>query len=166
MKDKLTPEDLHLWRINVKDVKPLQKVKKDSDEKKRVVSTPLSPQSVVTPPVKQKPKPPLTPPVLQSFQRKELRHVMIEAQLDLHGLSLEGAYQALEQFLKRAQTRKLKTVLVITGKGAISSENTLRHQLPRWFEEMPLRNLIISFHSAKQHHGGQGAYYVRMRGIR
>jgi DNA-nicking Smr family endonuclease len=166
MKNKLTPEDLHLWHINMKDVKPLQRIKKHADEKKQSTALPLKPKPALgAPPVKQKIKLPSVP-ILQPFQRKELRHVEIDARFDMHGMSLAEAYDALEKFLTHAQTRKFKRVLVITGKGAISSENTLRHQLPRWLEEAPLRNLVIGFHyPAKPHHGGHGAYYVRVKGI-
>ncbi|MBL8677413.1 MAG: Smr/MutS family protein [Alphaproteobacteria bacterium] len=102
--------------------------------------------------------------LLYSFQRREVRQIRIEAQLDLHGLSLEKAYDVLEQFLKRAQERHFRTILVITGKGSLSEEHTLRHQLPRWLEETPLKSVVSSYHHpARLHHGGAGAYYVRLR---
>jgi DNA-nicking Smr family endonuclease len=158
MKDKLTPEDLRLWQANVKDVKPLSK--KISLK-----------QDIPTPKLKVPPKPPLKrivksspiPVPLQDFGRKELRHLQIDARLDMHGMSLEEGFNALERFLARAQTRGLKNVLVITGKGALSAENTLRHQFPRWLEDTPLRQFITSYHPAKPQDGGSGAFYVGIR---
>ena len=85
----------------------------------------------------------------------------IDARLDLHGMTLDQAYTALERFLLGSQERGVKTVLVITGKGALSAETTLRSMLPRWLKETPLRNLVSSLHHpAKPQDGGRGAFYV------
>ena len=158
-KDKLTPEEIRLWQNQLKDVKPLSKVKKIPEEDKKEVLPP-PPQPQKDPPLKKA----KSTDVLQPFQRREVRQVQIEAQLDLHGLSLERAYDILEQFLRRAQEKHFKTVLVITGKGSLSEEHTLRHQLPRWLEETPLKSMVSSYHNPAQlHHGGAGAYYVRLR---
>lgn len=158
-KRKLTPEELRLWRNQLKDVKPLSKIKKLPEEDKKDIPLPPSQPPQVHPLKKVK-----SADVLQPFQRREVRQVQIEAQLDLHGLSLERAYDILEQFLQRAQEKHFKTVLVITGKGSLSEEHTLRHQLPRWLEETPLKSMVFSYHNpARLHHGGAGAYYVRLR---
>jgi DNA-nicking Smr family endonuclease len=46
----------------------------------------------------------------------------------------------------------------------MSSENTLRHQVPRWLKETPLRRLVVSLHHpAKVQDGGTGAFYVEVR---
>lgn len=158
-KRKLTPEELALWRNQLKDVKPLSKVRKVPEEDKKEVA-PLPPQSPKALPLKKI----KSADVLQPFQRREVRQVQIEAQLDLHGLSLGRAYDVLEQFLRRAQEKHFKTILIITGKGSLSEEHTLRHQLPRWLEETPLKSMVSSYHNpARLHHGGAGAYYVRLR---
>ena len=44
--------------------------------------------------------------------------IEVEARLDLHGLRQRDAHAQLQRFLKSAQARGLKHVLVITGKGA------------------------------------------------
>lgn len=162
VKGKLSPEELRLWQIQLKGVKPLSKTEKTQ-------AAALSPK---------KPKPPqLEPRVLerkqgvslpseplQDFGRKELRHLKIDGRLDMHGMTLNQGHEALERFLVRAQEQGFKIVLIITGKGALSSENTLRHQLPRWIKETHLRHLVTFFHApAKQQDGGQGACYVGVR---
>jgi DNA-nicking Smr family endonuclease len=157
-KRKLTPEEVRLWQNQLKDVKPLSKVKKVPEEEKEVAPPPPQPSKAL--PLKKA----KSTDVLQPFQRREVRQVQIEAQLDLHGLSLERAYDVLEQFLRKAQEKHFKTILVITGKGSLSEEHTLRHQLPRWLEETPLKSMVSSYHNpARLHHGGAGAYYVRLR---
>lgn len=156
MKKKLTPEDLKLWENIIKDVKPLHKLKPKPIAAPKRESIPQNLIHVrVTKLRSNSPQP---------MSRKEFRHVEIEARLDMHGMTLNDAYQALERFLKRAQENGYRTVLIITGKGALSSENTLRRQLPRWLEEKPFRDLIVSFsHPVKPQHGGQGAFYVRVK---
>ncbi|MBS0271149.1 MAG: Smr/MutS family protein [Proteobacteria bacterium] len=166
MKRKLSPDELQLWKSYVKDVKALPKVKKDQKELSLDVTAPLKSQTPLVPVVKSQKKPKLdkleTP--LGAFVRKEVRHVKIDARLDMHGMTLEEGYRAVERFLLNAQERGLKLVLVITGKGALSSENTLRHQFPRWLQEDPLKRLIVAFHHpVKPEHGGQGAFYIRVK---
>lgn len=156
-KGKLTPEELRLWQSQLKGVTPLSKraeTPKELPAPKKVAPPKLRPLEI-------KRAAPPEPLPLQDFGRKQLRHVKVDARLDLHGLSLEKGYDALEQFLMGAQARGFKVVLVITGKGPISSENTLRHLLPRWVEERPVRHLISGFHApARPQDGGQGACYI------
>ena len=158
MKEKLPPEDILLWKKEMRDVKPLAQPKPEKEESK------VTPKSTPTLPSKKpvsRGNPSASPQVLG---RREFRRFKIEARLDLHGMGLEAGRDALERFLRQAQDKGLKTVLVITGKGSMSSENTMRHQLPRWLEEAPLRGLVYSFHyPAKLQDGGQGAYYVILR---
>lgn len=162
MKQKLSPEDLRLWQSQLKDVKPLPTAEKVREE----ISLPKRPKL---------PQPqgrslerqlgtslPSIP--LQDFGRKDLRHLRIDGRLDMHGMTMDQAYNALEQFLIRSQERGFKIVLIITGKGALSSENTLRRQLPRWVKETPVGRLVTSLHHpAKPQDGGQGAFYLGVR---
>ncbi len=159
MKDKLSPEEIRLWQSYVKDVKPFSR-KLPEPEEPIVPQLPLSPKPSPKKSVKR--VPPIAP--LQIFGRKELRHVKIDARLDMHGMTLEKGYDALEQFMKRSQERGFKYVLVITGKGALSAEKTFRHQMPGWLEEARLRSLITGFHHpAQPQDGGSGAFYVGVR---
>lgn len=162
MKGKLPSEDLQLWKNQLKDVKPLSKEEKGLKEPlplKKHKLPPPRPRSLEKPSPVSRPLPPL-----QDFGRKELRHLKMDGRLDMHGMSLDEGYAALERYLHYAQDKGFKTVLVITGKGALSAENTLRRQLPRWIKETALRHLVSSFHSpAKQQDGGQGACYIGVR---
>ena len=87
----------------------------------------------------------------------------IEATLDLHGHTSDTALAALTGFIAEAQARGLRTVLVITGKGAGEKGGTLRRMLPVWFAETALREHIIAYDSAGPKHGGSGAWYVRIK---
>lgn len=121
------------------------------------------------------------PPPLAEFDRRAVRQVAsgkvsIDARLDLHGMRQRDARIELHAFLRAAQARGCKTVLVITGKGDASVERdhlagalgkpqrgVLRHSVPHWLGEPELRAVVLSFTSAGTRHGGDGALYVQLR---
>lgn len=162
MKQKLSPEDLRLWQSQLKDVKPLptpEKVREEFPPSKKAKLPQPQGRSQERQLAASLPSIPL-----QDFGRKDLRHLKIEGRLDMHGMTMDQAYKALEQFLIHSQDRGFKIVLIITGKGALSAENTLRRQLPRWIKETPVGRLVFSLHHpAKPQDGGQGAFYLGVR---
>ena len=92
----------------------------------------------------------------------------IDDRIDLHGMTQADAHAALAHFLRRAQARGARVVLVITGKGAravdaFSERGILKRQVPHWLESAALRPLVVGFESAGIGHGGAGALYVRLR---
>jgi DNA-nicking Smr family endonuclease len=87
----------------------------------------------------------------------------LEARIDLHGLVQSEAHIMLLEFLLRAHDRGMRHVLVITGKGSsLGSEGALRRAVPMWFSKPEFRYLISSYETAAQHHGGEGALYIRL----
>ncbi|WFU08906.1 Smr/MutS family protein [Rhizobium sp. CB3090] len=87
----------------------------------------------------------------------------LEARIDLHGLIQSEAHAMLLDFLLRAHQRGLRHVLVITGKGSsMGSEGALKRAVPMWFSKPEFRFLISSYETAAQHHGGDGALYIRL----
>jgi len=90
-------------------------------------------------------------------------HLQLEARIDLHGLIQGEAHGILLDFLMRAHDRGLRHVLVITGKGSsLGSDGALKRAVPLWFSKPEYRYLISSYEQAAQHHGGEGALYVRL----
>ena len=86
----------------------------------------------------------------------------IEARLDLHEMTQEQAAAALTEFIRLAYANGLRTVLVITGKGR-GGEGALRRAFVHWLETETLRGYISGYHPASRGHGGDGAWYVRIR---
>jgi len=122
-------------------------------------------------------------PTIPPFERRQARRIAsgaieIEARLDLHGLTQSAAHDRLVGFLRSAAASGVKTVLVITGKGAARQRRggrnggededvgVLRRSVPRWLAEAPLRSLVISCQSAAIRHGGEGAFYILLRRAR
>lgn len=92
----------------------------------------------------------------------------IEAVLDLHGMSLDKAHTKCIGFLKGAQLKGYRCVLIITGKGKFSKEKIgiIKKHFPDWIHEDPLSKIVLSFSVAQIKDGGTGAFYVLLRKIK
>jgi len=111
-------------------------------------------------------KPPA--PALSTLGRRMKQRVArgkeaIDARLDLHGYTQDEAHGALLRFLRMANARDARLVLVITGKGRGGEPGVLRRQVPYWLALPEFRALVIGFEDAAIAHGGEGALYVRVR---
>ncbi len=94
----------------------------------------------------------------------------IDATIDLHGLHQNEARSALYRFVEARAAYGDRTLLIITGKGLkktgsgrIEQRGVLRHMLPLWLKEPALAPLIAGFETSARQHGGEGAYYVRLK---
>ncbi len=107
----------------------------------------------------------------------------IDRRLDLHGETQASAYTKLRAALFSAYSRGERVVLVVTGKGGrrysqrgddgSSAFRTrsdfnlgggvLRTALPVWLASAELAPLVSGFSAADATHGGDGAFYIRVR---
>lgn len=88
----------------------------------------------------------------------------IQAHLDLHGMNVEQAGDALDRFLKEAVTSSRRAVSVIHGRGLSSpAEPVLKHKVIQWLTSGPWRKWVIAYASARACDGGAGATYVLLR---
>ncbi|MGR9170204.1 Smr/MutS family protein [Rhizobium sp. KDH_Rht_773_N] len=123
---------------------------------------PLPQQQAAQPPARQPSgiHHPLERPVKRKIAKGKLA---LEARIDLHGMVQSEAHSFLLDFLIRAHERGMRHVLVITGKGSsMGSEGALKRAVPLWFSKPEFRFLISSYEPAAQHHGGEGALYIRL----
>ncbi|HEY4126174.1 MAG TPA: Smr/MutS family protein [Rhizomicrobium sp.] len=100
-----------------------------------------------------------------------------DAKLDLHGFTEAKAHGALITFLRTAQLRGLRLVLIVTGKGGKAqdphapfdlelnarSRGVLKSVVPRWLGEPALAGVVAASQEAHRKHGGAGALYVYLR---
>ena len=85
-----------------------------------------------------------------------------EAELDLHGLTVEEACTKVRFFLQDALYQGCRTVLVITGKGSHSSDGpVLRIAMERLLGSQS--ELVLEWGMAPQRYGGSGALIVFLR---
>ncbi|MDX9706162.1 MAG: Smr/MutS family protein [Azospira sp.] len=90
---------------------------------------------------------------------------VVQAELDLHGLTRDEARAALGVFLRAALERGDRCVRLIHGKGLGSPgrEPVLKHLSRGWLMQ---REEILAFCQARPHDGGEGALLVLLRAPR
>ena len=107
----------------------------------------------------------------KAFTKLKRGKLRPEARLDLHGMTLDRAHGALNNFILSAHASGKRLVLVITGKGKAGRDDgpipmrtgALRHQVPSWLGLSPLNSVVLQVTQAHNSHGGGGAYYVYLR---
>jgi DNA-nicking Smr family endonuclease len=174
----MTDKDDLVWQAYVKSVQAYEGKKTDQDfpatnsdeepveikkeiEEKRLSLSSLSDRGVV----KKRPQ------FLSSIHdiRRELKQVNLKVQgkLDLHGLTQADAYERTIDFIFKSIDQRRRLLLIITGKGSTPNENDERGVLKRsfsiWVESDCLSEYIQWYSFARPEHGGEGAYYVRLR---
>jgi DNA-nicking Smr family endonuclease len=100
----------------------------------------------------------------QTVERLKRGQVNVEARIDLHGMDQRAAFAALMGFIETSSRTGRRSLLVITGKGAISAGGgVLRRNAPNWLMASPLAGRILTIQPANTRHGGDGAFYVLLR---
>lgn len=84
----------------------------------------------------------------------------IDAKLDLHGMTIENAHAAIDDFLQQCRHNTVRVALIIHGKGQHSETPVLKNKINHWLREL---HIVLAFCSAAQKHGGRGAVYVLLR---
>ena len=178
-KDTELESDAELWARVARSAKPLHKRRpappaqppKPRPKSAKEAASAAKPVGNAPP----KPAPSVRGEALdrQTARRLERGHVAVEAKLDLHGMRQREAHAALKRFIKSAQGKGYRHVLVITGKGGepdrarpFYEEDTrgvLRSAVPHWLAAPGLAPLIVSYAEAPRRLGGEGALYVRLR---
>ena len=163
----LDHEDLRLWAIVASTVRPAHG---------RVV--PLSPSLVGKADGRHAAPPRTSPPGPSGHPHQKAREIHaieprrhhriaherepIAARIDLHRMTHDQARAALTGFMLRAYDQGWRSVLVITGKGALG-DGVLRRHAPDWLAEPPLRAMVAGISHAHRRHGGEGALYVALK---
>ena len=178
---RLSDEERVLWTTVTRSIAPLhpsRAVVADDDEtivrappKQKTVAKRLGITVKPVAPSRPAAPPPPAPPVLATLDRRQRKRVAkgraaIDGRIDLHGLTQAEAHDALAHFLHSAVRREARLVLVITGKGAREGGGVLRRQVPLWLALPDFRGMVIGFEPAHVAHGGDGAFYVRLRRTR
>jgi len=87
----------------------------------------------------------------------------VQDYLDLHGLCVEEAENAVGHFLKESRIKGHRCIKIIHGRGLRSPKGpVLKDALIKWLSGRHRKN-IIAFVTARQCDGGLGALYVLLR---
>lgn len=105
-----------------------------------------------------------TSPGVQHGVLRKLRsgRYAIQAELDLHGMTVADARTALGEFLEQARATRRLCVRIIHGKGRHGADNAprLKPAVNAWLQR---RRHVLAFCSARSSDGGTGAVYVLLR---
>ena len=95
------------------------------------------------------------------FRRLRLGDYRFDSRLDLHGLTVEQAREALWRFVADCMKHDVRAALVNHGKGAgRSTPALLKSCVALW---LPQFAEGLAFHSAPRHLGGTGATVILLR---
>ena len=114
--DVLGDEDRQFWRDYVKDIKKIPNEKNPIIENKKT----------------------------KFISIKRAEDFILKNRIDLHGYTLDQAYETVFDFIEINFNAGRKVIYIITGKGKPESDNTLNKLVPRWLNEKPLCNLVSS----------------------
>lgn len=89
-------------------------------------------------------------------------HWSVMAQIDLHGLRVDEARQAVGQFLRDCVRQEKRCVRIIHGKGLGSVNRTpvLKEKVRRWLTQ---RDEVLAFSEARPEDGGSGVVVALLK---
>jgi hypothetical protein len=97
-------------------------------------------------------------------ERRRLRHKKPDAAIDIHGLTRDEAWEALDRFFSESRGNGLEKLLVIHGKGNHSAgEAVLKRMVREFIERCPFAG---ESGQGKAAGGGEGATWVLLKKVR
>jgi DNA-nicking Smr family endonuclease len=162
---RLSEDEQNMWGNVARSVTPIRRARAPDSAKHGEPQPAAQPRNT---PAAAAVAPSTVPPRLAPIDRRARQKLArgrdpIDARIDLHGMTQAQAHAALARFLRKAQSDDAKYVLVVTGKGREPERGVLRRQVPLWLEQSEFRSLVVGFDTAHVGHGGEGAFYVRVR---
>jgi len=169
----LSPEESALWRRVTSSIRPLSRDVNDQPTEKPLEK----PKPVKRPaPFVRRPLQPATAvgrtrlgTHLDSTWDKRLKSGSIEPDrvLDLHGMNLDTAWQAIDQGLERAIARGERVILLVTGHHRPGEppiqRGKIRAAVHDWLAASRHAADIAAVRAAHQRHGGGGSLYLILR---
>ncbi len=173
---KPDPEDVRLFRESVGEVKPV------ANDRVAPVKRPVSPRPVFrerdeTEVLRDMLSDLFDPadmetgdellyvrPGLQQRTVRKLRRgrLSVDAELDLHGMTVPVARAAVAGFLRECQRRHVQCARIIHGKGLGSRHRApvLKQKIGGWLRQ---RDEVLAYCTARHYDGGSGAVYVLLK---
>ena len=106
-----------------------------------------------------------------NFQKK---NILKAKTIDLHGYTLDEANKIIEKFIKESFLQKIGKLIVVTGKGLHSQNETdpyvskklgiLKYSVPEFIHKnADLMKIIHEIKGATLEDGGEGAFYIYLK---
>ena len=184
MSRALNPDEAELWARVTATITPLSREPlKSSPERgggppKAVEGSPSPPQRPLhhrTPPKAPSAGPPprsgedLRRTTLDGTWDRKLRSGLVQPDriVDLHGLNLDGAWQAIDTALERAESAGDRVILLITGHHRAGEppvqRGRIRAAVHDWLAVSRHAGRIAAVRGAHPRHGGGGSLYIILR---
>jgi DNA-nicking Smr family endonuclease len=95
-------------------------------------------------------------------RRLRLGELPIDATLDLHGLRIADAREAVEVFVRDRRVKSDRVLLIVHGRGRNSpgGVGVLRGEVAAWLSEGKASTHVCAFVTAPEEYGGEGALCV------
>ena len=106
--------------------------------------------------------------------KSNLKNLQKSKYIDLHGYTLEEANKKIEKLIIESYLKKIKKIIVVTGKGLHSQNeknpyvskdlSILKYSIPEFIKNNPsLIKLINKIEEASIEDGGSGAFYIYLK---
>jgi DNA-nicking Smr family endonuclease len=98
----------------------------------------------------------------KTFKKLRRGEYAVEAELDLHGKTVDEARALVAEFLALCQRNAIRCVRIIHGKGhgSFNKQPVIKTHINYWLRQ---RDEVLAFCSCRPNHGGTGAIYVLLR---
>ena len=112
--------------------------------------------------------------VVDKDSKSNLKTTQKNKYIDLHGYSLEDANKKIENLIIESYLKKIKRIIVVTGKGLHSQNeknpyvskdlSILKYSIPEFIKRnQDLVKLINKIEEASIEDGGSGAFYIYIK---
>ena len=168
----LSPEESALWARVASSIRPLHREKNDPEALQLIDETTLKAKPSAASTI---PRPPVSSPqrgvgtTLDGSWDRRLGGGSVQPDriVDLHGMSLDGAWRAIDRSLEQAIAAGERVLLLVTGHQR-SGEPPLRRGAIRaavhdWLAASRHAGDIAAVRGAHRRHGGGGSLYIVLR---
>ena len=170
----LSPDEAELWALVAATIRPLSRKPLDRAEptpsSKKPSVVPRNPALGAAPPTQSKSRPvPIEQRTLDGSWDKKLRSGSVDPDrvLDLHGLTLDGAWSAIDCGLDQAIARGDRVLLLITGHHRPGEppvqRGKIRAAVHDWLAASRHADSIAAVRGAHRRHGGGGSLYIILK---
>jgi DNA-nicking Smr family endonuclease len=99
-----------------------------------------------------------------TWQRFRSGKLVAVRKLDLHGMTTQRAFYALQSFLRKAHADQVRCVEIITGRGSGETGGIIRREFAHWLNLPEIRPMILG--AAYPHALNHGSVRLILRRIR
>ena len=167
---RLSPDEAELWSRVTATIKPLSREKAEPEAPVDRAPPPArlrAPQRVAPPARRPAPLRPAGGLDGSWDRRLGTGDVRPDRTVDLHGMSLDGAWRAIDRALEQAIQREERIVLLITGHHRPGDppvqRGKIRAAVHDWLAASRHAPRIAAVRGAHRRHGGGGSLYLVLR---